>query len=52
VETAYEKRLDKLLYTAPNRRGVFVEENIEDMTDGFISHVKRQLATDKVCSCL
>ena len=47
VESIFEARLDKILYTAPNKRQLYIEENIEDMTDGFIDHVKRQMSTDK-----
>jgi hypothetical protein len=46
-ELIFEERLDKILYTAPNKRLQYIEENISDMTDGFIAHIKKQMTNDK-----
>ena len=47
VELVFEERLSKILYTAPNRRRQYIEGSISDMSEGFISHIKKQLSSDK-----
>lgn len=47
AELIFEQRLDKLLYTAPNRRSQYIKDNLADMTDGFITHIKRQMNVDR-----
>lgn len=46
-EFVFDERLDKILYTAPNKRLQYIEDIKEDMTEGFINHVKKLLNTDK-----
>jgi uncharacterized protein (DUF2267 family) len=41
----FENRLDKILFTAPNLRKALIEEKIDDMTDGFIEYVQKELKT-------
>lgn len=47
VESVFEKRLDKILYAAPNKRKTWIEENSIDMTEGFIAHIKKQMTGEK-----
>lgn len=47
VESVFEKRLDKILYAAPNKRKAWIEDNAEDMTEGFIAHIKKNMAVEK-----
>lgn len=39
----FEKRLDKILFTPPNQRKTFIEENKLDMTLGFIEYVQNEM---------
>jgi len=41
----FEKRLDSILFTPPNQRKSIIEENIKDMTPGFIEYVQDELKT-------
>ena len=46
-ESVFDERLDKILYTAPNKRLQYIEDIKDDMTEGFITHVKKLLNADK-----
>jgi len=39
----FEKRLDKILFTPPNQRKIFIEENKADMTLGFIDYIQSEM---------
>jgi len=41
----FEKRLDSILFTPPNQRKSIIEENMKDMTPGFIEYVQDELKT-------
>lgn len=41
----FENRLDKILFTAPNLRKALIEEKLDEMTDGFIEYVQKELKT-------
>lgn len=41
----FEKRLDKILFTPPNQRKIFIEENKADMTLGFIDYIQSEMKT-------
>ena len=41
----FEKRLDSILFTPPNQRKILIEENVKDMTPGFIEYVQDELKT-------
>ena len=46
-ESVFDQRLDKILYTAPNKRLEYIETNKDDMTEGFVSHVRKLLNSEK-----
>jgi len=39
----FEKRLDKILFTPPNQRKIYIEENKADMTLGFIDYIQSEM---------
>lgn len=39
----FESRLDKILFAPPNQRKTYIEENIEDMSVGFVEYIQREL---------
>jgi hypothetical protein len=39
----FERRLDKILFVPPAKRRAFIEENVADMTLGFIDYVQGEL---------
>ncbi len=41
----FEKRLDSILFTPPNQRKNVIEDNVKDMTPGFIEYVQDELKT-------
>lgn len=42
-EEIFEERLDKILFAPPNQRKTYIQENLNDMTDGFVEYVQREL---------
>ena len=41
----FENRLNQILFTAPNQRRLFIEENLENMTPGFVEYIQEELRT-------
>lgn len=41
----FEKRLDKVLFKAPNQRRAFIKENFDDMSDAFVEFIQNELKT-------
>lgn len=39
----FESRLDKILFAPPNQRKTYIEENINDMSVGFVEYIQREL---------
>jgi hypothetical protein len=39
----YENRLNQILFTAPNQRRYHINENLNDMTPGFVKYIKEEL---------
>jgi hypothetical protein len=42
-EVSFAERLDRILFTAPNQRKNLIEDNVQEMTAGFIDYVQREL---------
>ena len=42
-EEVFESRLDKILFTAPNQRKAFIQENIGEMSLGLVEYVQREM---------
>jgi hypothetical protein len=42
----YEARLDKILFTAPNARKAFIENNLDGMTPGFIEYIQKEMKSN------
>jgi hypothetical protein len=42
-EVSFAERLDKILFTAPQNRRKLIEDNIVEMTAGFVDYVQREL---------
>lgn len=40
----FENRLDKILFSPPNLRRKMMEDNIDDLSPGFISYIQQELA--------
>lgn len=43
---AFENRLNRILFTAPNGRRSFIESNEEDMTSGFVEYIQNELRSN------
>lgn len=39
----FESRLDKILFTSPNQRKAFIQENIGDMTLGLVDYIQKEM---------
>lgn len=39
----FESRLDKILFAPPNQRKTYIEENIDEMSVGFVEYIQREL---------
>ena len=39
----FENRLNQILFTAPNQRKTFIEENLSDISDGFVQYTQETL---------
>lgn len=39
----FESRLDKLLFTSPNQRKAFIQENIGEMSLGFVEYIQSEM---------
>ena len=39
----FESRLDKILFAPPNQRKTYIEENINEMSVGFVEYIQREL---------
>lgn len=46
-ESVFDQRLDAILYTAPNKRLDYIETHKDDMTEGFVTHVRKLLNSEK-----
>ena len=42
-EEVFEARLDKILFTSPNQRKAFIQENIAEMSLGMVEYVQREM---------
>ena len=43
----FASRLDKILFTAPNLRKTYIQNNVEDMTPTFIDFIQKELKSTK-----
>ena len=39
----FETRLDKILFAPPNQRKTYIQENLNDMTEGFVEYIQKEL---------
>ena len=39
----FESRLDKILFTSPNQRKAFIQENIGEMTPGLVDYIQKEI---------
>jgi hypothetical protein len=42
-EEVFESRLDRILFTAPNQRKAFIQENIATMSLGLVEYIQREM---------
>ena len=43
----FASRLDKILFTAPNLRKAYIQNNVEDMSPAFIEYIQKELNSTK-----
>ena len=43
----FMSRLDKILFTAPNQRKAYIQDNVEDMSPAFVDYIQKELRSTK-----